>query len=174
MKFHWQFISAFNIFSTKTQAWDRKILLVLLLQKNKWEISIHKGWKHKTLISLCIQYYNTLISYRLIKHLRPHTHICTLKQEIQDSINHWYVYNYQEKEHHGFEFNCFPGTRSLHRPVLNHVVLARISLGKYKHSLWGFFSLPKTICFPIAWSVINWARSQQLTIVLPQTQVRGF
>lgn len=134
MKFHLQFISAFNIFSTKNRQ-DRKILLVLLLQK-KWEFLIHKGWKHMTLISLYIQYYNKLICCRLIKHLRLHIHTHVLWNKKHRTIfNLCYVHSYQEKEHHWFESNGFSAIQSLHRPVLKHIVLFRTLLGKYKHIL---------------------------------------
>lgn len=43
-----------------------------VITKKKWEFLIHKGWKHKTLISPYIRYYNKLVSCRLIKHLRLH------------------------------------------------------------------------------------------------------
>lgn len=49
-----------------------------VITKNKWEILIHKEWKHKTLISLYIQYYNKSISCRLIKHLKLHIHTYVL------------------------------------------------------------------------------------------------
>ena len=76
---------------------SRQEKLLVLLWQNKWEFLIHRGWKHKTLISLYIQYYNKLISCGLLKHLRLHIHTCTLKQETQDNFILWYVVTTKRK-----------------------------------------------------------------------------
>lgn len=84
-----------------------------------------------------------MISCRLLKHLRLHIHIHTLKQETQDILTFDMFMTTKRKNitDHRFASNCFPDIQTRYKPVLKHIVLLITSVSKYKHFLiWDFFS----------------------------------